>query len=1016
MRHRDGRRVWCDIAFSTVTDPDSGRESRVGTIRDVTAEHAAAEQLRGRAAADRTARDAAEGVSAQLRALVEGLAAVVWEADARTWRISFISERVEEILGYPVRDWMADEGFWPSLIDPRDRESVLHRLGQAVAAGKDFELVYRVTAADGRTVWLQDLVHVLTGADGAPERLQGVMIDVTQRERTRQASALLAEVGRLQAEPGSLVDGLAALLHAAVPALADLGVVSLLGPDGMLAPVAAARPDRPEVAQAVLDMPAYPLSPHLEDAYAARRPFVVQTPTDAELRALSAGETDYEGRRKLGIRTALVVPLEAAGRLLGTLSFVSTERVREHDAADLALAGELGQRAAVAVERARLATRERHLVELTAALAAAGTMAEAARALVGGIIEVLDATAGAAYLADPGHGMRIVHSSGYPEVILAHYSTVRLDAVGPVADCARERRAVWLRDDDDWALHYPGLLGHHAETGNVALMVVPLIAGDRVVGAMAASFGTRRMFDADERRFAETIAVQAAQAFERAALADVRREIAETLQHSLLPPAPPTVAGIALATRYLPGAHGTQAGGDWYDVLPLADNTDENAARVAVVVGDVVGQGATAAAVMGQLRSVLAAALLDGLGPADALAHLDRFARRLEGARASTVACTVLDTGTGELCWARAGHPPPLVLDAAGPRYLHGGAGSVLGAPGTPEFLEERTVLAPGSTLVLYTDGLVERRGEPIDEGLARLARAAAAVGAAVPEQMVTEILHRTLHPAGPPDDVALIVARLLPAPLRCRLPARPDQLRLLRRQIAAWANAAALPREVTQDLQLAVGEAAANAIEHAYTADGSGGEFVVELSSETGRQVAVQVRDFGRWRPAPADKGFRGRGVDLIRLLSTDLVVDPGPDGTTVEFRLSARRDTTPAAPGPSDPAEPVEPARPASLRAWTDDGGRRIELAGDLDLAGVAAVREPLLAALAAARGSVRLDLTALDYLASAGIGLLAEALDGAPGPVEVLSPAAGPVRAALDLVRLVPVHDNAVEPPIS
>jgi anti-anti-sigma factor len=461
---------------------------------------------------------------------------------------------------------------------------------------------------------------------------------------------------------------------------------------------------------------------------------------------------------------------------------------------------------------------------------------------------------------------------------------------------------------------------------------------------------------------------------------------------------------MALATRYLPGAHGTQAGGDWYEVLPLTDKDAENAHRVAVVVGDVVGQGAPAAAVMGQLRSVLAAALLDGLGPADALTHLDRFARRLEGARASTVACTVLDTRTGEFCWARAGHPPPLVLDAAGPRYLHGGAGSVLGAPGLPEFLEDRAVLAPGSALVLYTDGLVERRGEPIDEGLARLARAAAAAAATVPEQMVTEILNRTLHPAGPPDDVALIVARLLPAPMHCRLPARPDQLRLLRRQIAAWADAATLPREVTEDLQLAVGEAAANAVEHAYAAHGSGGEFVIELSCDTGRQVAARVRDFGRWRPAPADKGFRGRGVDLIRLLGTDVVVDPGPDGTTVEFRLSVQGKTT-AVPGPSAPAGPMEPARPASLRAWTDDGRRRIELTGDLDLAGVGAVREPLLAALATARGSVTLDLTALDYLASAGIGLLAEALGSAPGPVEVLSPTTGPVRAVLDLVRLVP-----------
>ncbi|MGQ0573381.1 MAG: SpoIIE family protein phosphatase [Pseudonocardia sp.] len=939
---------------------------------------------------ERAARDAAEALAARLRALVDGLAAVVWEIDARTWEVLFVSERIEELLGHPVSRWLGSIEFWRSTVHPDDRDAVVSAARAAVAAGTDYEVTYRAHAADGRTVWVRDLVHVVAGAGGAVERLQGVLVDVTAQVRTREVGTLLTEIGR-QVDTGSLAQRLTGLLRLAVPALADLGVISALGPDGMLRPIAAARPGRPSVAEAVLAVRSYPLSPALRPAYAAGRPFVVASPTDAELRALAAGERDYAMRRELGVRSTLIVPLTAGGRMLGTLSMVSTEMSREHDTGDLELAGELGRRAALMVESERLATRERQLMDITTALAAAGTVAEAARVLVAGVRESFDATAVAAYLRDPTLGLRVVHSTGFPELILRHYGVVRADDDQPVGVCARTREPVWLRTDDEWRERFPHLMEHHAVSGNVALMALPMVVGGRVVGALAASFGTQRTFDADEQQFARTVTAHAAQAFERAALADTRREIAETLQHSLLPAALPSIDRLALAARYEPGAHGSQAGGDWYEVLPLG--TD----RVAIVVGDVVGQGAAAAAVMGQQRSALAAALLDGCGPAAALTRLDLFARRVEGARASTVACTVLDVATGMLRWARAGHPPPLVLDGpagGGARYLDGAAGTVLGAAGG--FTEERTTLVPGSVLMLYTDGLVERRGEVIDDGLQRLRDAAVAAGPVAPDLLIDEVLSRTLHPAGPPDDVAVIAVRLGPQPLQLVLPAHSAQLRRMRRAVAAWTELAGLDARVADDLQLALGEAVANVVEHAYPA-GAPGTVEIELRHEAGAAACVRVRDSGVWRPPPADRGFRGRGLDLIHLLGTDAAVTTGPGGTVVEFRVrpsaSAGAPITPAGPAPEE--------GPARLHVSGGHPVRRIALTGELDLAGVSAVRAGLRAALAGA-GPACIDLTGLSYLASAGVGLLVEAMDRWP-EVSLRMPAGGPVRAVLDLVGL-------------
>ena len=264
-------------------------------------------------------------------------------------------------------------------------------------------------------------------------------------------------------------------------------------------------------------------------------------------------------------------------------------------------------------------------------------------------------------------------------------------------------------------------------------------------------------------------------AFERAALADVRREMAETLQRSLLPGALPVVDRLAVTARYLPAVQGTSAGGDWYDVLPLADGA------VAVAVGDVVGNGAPAAAVMGQLRSALAGLLLAGLRPARALEVLDRFADQVAGARVSTVACLRLEPDAGRLTYSSAGHPPPLLVD--------GGDGSGGTATSTTVWARRwacptadpaprrHATLAPGATLLLYTDGLVERRGDTLDDGLDRLAAAVTARRSDPLPALVDGVLGDLVDGTGGDDDVAVVAVRLLPAPLRLDLPAEPVRL-----------------------------------------------------------------------------------------------------------------------------------------------------------------------------------------------------------------------------------------------
>ncbi len=756
------RTRYFDFSYSRLggdVDPAAGVLTVAVEVTDRVAAHQElARYAEQTVAAEHAARQAAEQAADRLRGIVGGLAAIVWEADAQTWECSFISGGAEELLGYPAHRWLGNAGFWQSIVHPDDRDEVARRCAQHTAAGRDYDLSYRMIAADGRVVWLYDVVHVVCDPDGTPREHQGVMIDITEQKRREQAAMLLAEAGLLLAGPGGVEDKLTAVAGLAVGELCDLATIWLRGDDGRFRPVTAAPA---AAAPAVLDLAPITIPDDLDAAYRAGRPFVLPHVGEELLRAATADDAHYRAAAAIGGHSALLVPLVADGRTVGSLTLLNTEPGRRYDDADLSLAGELGQRVAAIVAAERVTTRQRQLQRITAALASADSVMQTAQVLIAGVGDAFGASALSVYTAEPDQGgLHLVHAIGYPPDMIEQFATMRVDDALPIADCARTGTPVWLRDLDDWQARYPHLAGHAEATGNRAGAALPLYAAGRVIGVLAASFPTSREFAPDERDFALTLVGQAAQAFERAAAGDERRNISETLQRSLLPQALPELSRLALTARYLPGSDGVEAGGDWYDVLDL------DVDHVALVVGDVVGHGAPAAAVMGQLRSALASSLLQGQSPAQALEQLNRFADRTAGAQVSTVSVALLNTATGELCWACAGHPPPLVVGPQGePRYLKDGWGPCLGVPARLPFREAHTRITTGASVLLYSDGLFERRGEVIDDGLDRLAGCAGQLRSALPDAFADRLLAQMFAERRQVDDVALVIARLLPPP-----------------------------------------------------------------------------------------------------------------------------------------------------------------------------------------------------------------------------------------------------------
>ncbi|NDU71540.1 SpoIIE family protein phosphatase [Actinomadura sp. DSM 109109] len=385
----------------------------------------------------------------------------------------------------------------------------------------------------------------------------------------------------------------------------------------------------------------------------------------------------------------------------------------------------------------------------------------------------------------------------------------------------------------------------------------------------------RRPFTDQDRLLLSLLAGRLSQGLSRASLIDQQRDTALALQRAILGP---SELPDGFAVRYEPAARPLEVGGDWYDIFALPDG------RIGIIVGDCVGRGLEAATVMGQLRSASRALLLQDADPARTLTALDRFAAGVPGARCSTVFCGVLDPARGHLTYSSAGHPPALLAWPDGTTQLLEGGRSVPIAVVSRRPRPDAAATIPArGTVLLYTDGLVERRRRSLNEGIERVGRAVQNGGVRGVDELATHIMTSLAPPGGYDDDVALMLYRH-PAPLDVSFPAESAQLAPLREALRGWLAQCQLPRRTAQGVLVAAGEACANAVEHGRPA---AGVHTVRLRAEAYvDQVRLTIADTGRWKPPGGGADLnRGRGTALMRALTSKLTITPGPDGTTVHM-----------------------------------------------------------------------------------------------------------------------------------
>jgi PAS domain S-box-containing protein len=520
--------------------------------------------------------------------------------------------------------------------------------------------------------------------------------------------------------------------------------------------------------------------------------------------------------------------------------------------------------------------------------AALGTLAfdELVRELLTRIVEALEADTAAVLLHEADGTMVVYQAASTGEVAAPVRRRARPAAVEPGAES-------------------DGIQLESLLSGAVAsTLEAPLVVDGRTIGALHVGTLFERTFTEDHRALLRLAADRAAVGIQRARLYQREHSIAEELQRSLLPAKMPDVPGFAMAARYFAAGDGS-VGGDWYDALVQPDG------QLLLVVGDVAGRGIAAASSMGQLRSALRAYALDGHSPASLLKRLNAFQIGMRDRGMTTVSIVAVDPETGDVRYAKAGHPPALIVEASGEAvWLREASGAPLGALDDPVFTEGSARMESGSTLVLYSDGLVEVRRETLDVGFERLGAATIAAPDAI-DPLCDAVLAGTLANPAVEDDVTLLVLRR--DGVRRRAAAEPFPRRrtdLLARQLrgGAWPHerlrsaavelpgglqASAAARGVVadtlagiasppelDDLLIVITELVNNAVVHGGAADP--GERVLVHVAAADAQLRAEVSSRGgvfQPRAPSAREEPGGFGLLLVDQLSSRWGLDGGAD-----------------------------------------------------------------------------------------------------------------------------------------
>ncbi|MFJ1753452.1 SpoIIE family protein phosphatase [Kitasatospora sp. NPDC088134] len=834
-------------------------------------------------------------------------------------------------------------------IDSRTAEAAMRRI---LADGRPMVDVraHGRTAADPERehAWSVSSFR-LEQPDGTVLGVSTTIVDITDRFEAESAAAAaqqrLALLNEASTRIGTTLDLATTareLAETAAPRLADTVVVEVL--ESLVQGEPSERPGRAD-RSAVLRRLAFhtvpgsgmtPVAPvgtvqrlHPSTPYAWAlahgRPVLVPRTDDPGMNWFADDPLRGGAIRSQGVRSLMVVPLIARGAAIGTATFFRSRTEAPYDGADLALATELAARAAVSIDNALLYTRERDAAEQRQRALEAAEAAQQRLALLNEastrIGTTLDLVLTARELVDvviprfadfvtvdireavlsgedpepvPESGSVLLRAVAVGERDGGDRLVGAADAVGAAtrsaklyAQAMRTGRSILVPHVDEAALSRivatPDRIAPSLEAGVHSYLMVPLLARGQVLGGVEfVRVANPEPFTAADLALGEELAARAAVCIDNARLYRRERETALTLQRSLLPQDVHGTPGLEIAHRYLPSSVGDEVGGDWFDVVPLTGG------RVALIVGDVMGHGIRAAATMGQLRTVARTLVTLDLDPARVLRRLDEATAQLGEGQFATCVCAVFDPVDEECILASAGHLPPVVSERDGQAHLvEPPPGAPLGVGGVP-FESIRFPLRADGLLVLYTDGLVERRGQDLDEGL-ELLRATVTHRQETLEHGCDAVLEALGAKLGQ-DDVAVIMAHAGPVGTDrlATLPLSGDPALLrhardfTRRTLAGWGL-----ESLVEPVVLLTGEILANALLHAGSP--------LQLRVFRGPLLTVEVSDADsrepRLRPAGAqDEG--GRGMLLVNELAHRWGSRATRDGKVVwfEMELSAR------------------------------------------------------------------------------------------------------------------------------
>ena len=637
-----------------------------------------------------------------------GIGSFDWDLDTGVlaW-----DDRLIELFGYEPATFDSSIESFNARVHPDDLGRVGDAITRSIEGVTDFEAEYRVVLPAGATRWVRARGRTLGDADGRPVRLLGAAYDTTEEQSGETRVARL-----LEAMPTALLS---------------------VDREWRFTYVNSA-------AERLLDVPRSDLlSRSLWDAYPATSGSAFE---DAYRRAVETGEPQ-------SVEAWYPLPLEAWFEVRAwptpeglTLFFLDvTERhVAQEQAARsarrLALLAEVG-------------------AELTGIPDGSRVIARIAQLLVPAVADGCIVTT----VDDVGRPRHVAswHRDPALRPLLDTYARARLHSPSPgrVVDSRPEQPGPSSRRAEFAADRQPLRVRQALqEVGVARVLGVPMRGRGRTTGLISLLYSPAREPDADDRDTAQDVADRAGLALDDALVFDRHQLLAEGLQRSLLTE-PPQPDHLEVAVRYVPDAESARVGGDWYDAFVQPGGS------TMLVIGDVVGHDTEAAATMGQLRGLLRGiATYSDAGPAEVLRGLDSSIAVLEVPALATVAVARFESdGDGtRMRWANAGHLPPVVVDPAGGLTVLGGWSGdlLLGVDPATRRTEHTVDLASGSTVVLYTDGLVERRDADLDAGLARLTDALTEFAALPPEALCDALVERLVD-GRPDDDVALVLVRL---------------------------------------------------------------------------------------------------------------------------------------------------------------------------------------------------------------------------------------------------------------